>query len=475
MIQRAFGLTTDLYELTMAAAYFDNRINDKAVFELFVRRLPRNRSFLIAAGLEQALDYLSSLRFTAGQIDYLRSHPAFVNVSREFFDYLAGFRFTGDVWAMPEGASVFAMEPIIRVTAPIIEAQIVETFLLSTINFQTMIASKAARVVTAARGRSIIEFGTRRAHGSEAGLFAARAAYIGGCIGTSNVEAGHLFGIPTFGTLAHSFIMSFDDEDEAFHAFIKVFPKTATILVDTYDTIAAVERLARDFGPVIPAVRLDSGDLLDLSIRVRQILDQAGMRETKIFASSDLNEYRIADLIARGAQIDSFGVGTELATSYDSPALSAVYKLAGLERGGRFEPRIKLSEGKATYPGAKQVWRFTDEAGQYSQDVVTFSDEAAAAQSLQSLPGLWQPMLAQVMKDGLTISDSFASGDQDARIEVARQARLARLNQARNRAAEELKRLPDELLALDGTAGYPVTFSNRLVEEQARLKDELVR
>jgi putative nicotinate phosphoribosyltransferase len=473
MIQRAFGLTTDLYELTMAAAYFDSHIKDNAIFELFIRRLPRNRSFLITAGLEQALNYLSSLRFTAPQIDYLRNHPSFGNVSSEFFDYLAEFRFTGDVWAMPEGTTVFAMEPILRVTAPIIEAQIIETFLLSTINFQTMIASKAARVVTAARGRSIIEFGTRRAHGTEAGLFAARAAYIGGCIGTSNVEAGYLFGIPTYGTLAHSFVMSFDDEDEAFRAFMKVFPKTATVLVDTYDTIAAVERLARDFGSAIPSVRLDSGDLLELSIQVRRILDQAGMSDTKIFASSDLNEHRIADLIARGAQIDSFGVGTELATSYDSPALSAVYKLVALEQSGRIQMRIKLSEGKATYPGAKQVWRFTDTAGKYAQDIVAFSDEAAPENDTESLHGSWQPLLVQVMKDGRAISDSFASGDDEVTIEKERQARLARLNKARDRAADKLKRLPDELVALDCEANYPVIFSNRLREEQERLKKEL--
>jgi nicotinate phosphoribosyltransferase len=325
MIQRQYGLTTDLYELAMAAAYFDNGINQRAVFDLFIRRLPERRSYLIAAGLEQALDYLSTLSFTADQIEYLREHSSFQNASAEFFDYLSRFRFTGDVWAMPEGTAVFAMEPLLRVNAPIIEAQIIETFLLSTINFQTMIASKASRIVRAAEGRSVIEFGTRRAHGTEAGLFAARAAYIGACVGTSNVEAGHLFGIPTFGTLAHSFIMSFDREDDAFRAFLKVFPKTATVLVDTYDTIRAVKRLARDFGPAIQAVRLDSGDLLELSKQVRQILDDAGMTGTKIFASGDLNEYKIADLISRGAQIDSFGVGTELATSYDAPDLSGVY------------------------------------------------------------------------------------------------------------------------------------------------------
>ena len=483
MIERAYGLATDLYELTMAAAYFDSWINNRAIFELFIRRLPNHRSYLIVAGLEQALDFLSSLHFTSEQIDFIRDHPAFANVSRAFFDYLSEFRFTGEVWAMPEGTAAFAMEPVIRVTAPIIEAQIVETFLLSTINFQTLIASKAARIVTAARDRSVIEFGARRAHGSEAALFAARAAYIGGAIGTSNVEAGHLFAIPTYGTLAHSFVMSFDNEDDAFRAFLKVFPTTATVLVDTYDTVRAVERLARDFGPAIPAVRLDSGDLLELSVRVRQILDQAGMHDTKIVASSDLNEHRIAELIARGAQIDSFGVGTELATSYDSPALSAVYKLVGLEKDGRMRMRIKLSEDKATYPGAKQVWRLTNAAGKYAQDIVAFSDEpqpSSDTQSGQNSSGQnssgqtsWRPLLEQVMKDGRVTSDSFAPVSEGESLEAARDARLLRLNNARSRAAREIKQLPDELLALDSKARYPVAFSEKLIEEQARLKKQL--
>lgn len=472
MIQRALSLATDLYELTMAAAYFDNRARGHAIFELFTRRLPDRRSYLIAAGLEQALDYLSTLRFTSDQIDYLRNHPVFANVSRDFFDYLSEFHFTGDVWAVPEGTAVFPNEPVMRVVAPIIEAQIIETFLLATINFQTLIASKAARVVTAARGRSVIEFGTRRAHGTEAGLMAARAAYIAGCAGTSNVEAGHLFAIPTFGTLAHSFVMSFDDEDEAFRAFLKVFPKTATVLVDTYDTIEAVKRLARNFGPAIPAVRLDSGDLLELSKRVREILDEAGMRETKIFASSDLNEQRIQELIARGAQVDSFGVGTELATSSDSPALAGVYKLVGLVEDGRMRGRIKLSQDKATYPGPKQVWRLTDGAGRYAQDVVTLNDEQpedfAPAQS-----GSWRPLLERVMEGGAVIEDYASSAGVDRSIEEQRAARFARLNLARARAAEELKRLPEELLAIDSTAKYPVKFSNRLVNEKDKVQNEI--
>ncbi|MEK6407612.1 MAG: nicotinate phosphoribosyltransferase [Acidobacteriota bacterium] len=471
MIERAFGLTTDLYELTMAAAYFENGVRDRAVFELFVRRLPCHRSYLIAAGLEQALDYLSTLRFTSDQINYLSEHPSFKRVSREFFDYLAEFRFRGDVWAMPEGTAAFGMEPLLRVAAPIIEAQVVETFLLSTINFQTMIASKAARIVTAARGRSVIEFGTRRAHGTEAGLLAARAAYIGGCIGTSNVEAGHLFGIPTFGTLAHSFVMTFEDEDDAFRAFLRVFPETATVLVDTYDTIAAVRRLARDFGPGIPSVRLDSGDLCELSKQVRQILDEAGMTGTRIFASGDLNEYKIADLISRGAEIDSFGVGTELATSYDAPALSGVYKLAALEENGRISMRIKLSHDKATYPGAKQVWRFTDDSGNYSRDLIALADEEPPQATSEGLIESARPLLEPVMKQG-RIVERLAGASPDVTVGGS-DARLVRLNRVREGATEERKRLPDDLLTLDSEAKYSVGISEQLETARARLDQQI--
>jgi nicotinate phosphoribosyltransferase len=474
MIERAFGLTTDLYELTMAAAYFDNGLRDRAIFELFVRKLPKHRSYLIAAGLEQALDYLSTLRFTTDQIDYLREHPSFNRVSSEFFDYLAEFRFTGDVWAMPEGTAAFGMEPLLRVTAPIIEAQIVETFLLSTINFQTMIASKAARVVTAACGRNVVEFGTRRAHGAEAGLFAARAAYIGGCFGTSNVEAGYLFGIPTYGTLAHSFVMMFEDEDDAFRAFLKVFPETATVLVDTYDTIAAVKRLAREFGPAIPAVRLDSGNLCELSKQVRDTLDEAGMPDTKIFASGDLNEYKIADLIARGAQIDSFGVGTELATSYDAPALSGVYKLAGLEENGGVSMRIKLSHDKTTYPGPKQVWRLTNAEGRYVRDVIALDEEDRPDASAEA--GMWQQLLEPVMNRGVVLEnpDSVKDGSPDTRsIRTAGQSRLMSLDQARQRAAGEKKRLQDDLLTLDSTVDYRVRMSTKLSDEREKLARQI--
>lgn len=476
MIQRAYGLTTDLYELAMAAGYFENGVDHRAVFELFVRRLPKHRSYLLAAGLEQALDYLSTLSFTSDQIDYLRKHPSFQDVSAEFFDYLARFRFTGDVWAMSEGTPVFGMEPLLRVTAPMIEAQIVETFLLSTLNFQTMIASKAARIVTAAQGRSVIEFGTRRAHGTEAGLLAARAAYIGGCVGTSNVEAGHLFGIPTFGTLAHSFIMSFDREDDAFRAFLRVFPNTATVLVDTYDTIAAVKRLVRDFGPSIPAVRLDSGDLLELSKQVRHILDEGGMTETKIFASGDLNENRIAELISHGARIDSFGVGTELATSYDAPALSGVYKLAAIEDNDRMSMRIKLSHDKVTYPGAKQVWRFTDETDRCVVDLIALEDEEPPDRVRFGVTGSWRPLLSPVMKQG-RIGKGFTNpaGEQAPKESAAsaRETRFARLNTARDQAKREIKHLPDNLLALDSSATYSVVFSDWLTSEREKLEHQI--
>jgi nicotinate phosphoribosyltransferase len=476
MFERSHGLSTDLYELTMAAAYFESGLTNPAVFELFVRSLPRRRSYLIAAGLEQALEYLRSFRFTGDEIDFLREHSSFKDVSRDFFDFLGQLRFTGDVWALPEGTAVFGNEPILRVHAPVIEAQIIETCLLTIINFQTLIASKAARVVTAAEGRSVIEFGTRRAHGPEAGLYAARAAYIGGCVGTSNVEAGHLFGIPTFGTLAHSFIMMFDDEDEAFRTFLKVFPDSATLLVDTYDTEAAVTRLANDFESRIQAVRLDSGDLADLSIKVRNILDRAGKTETKVFASSDLDEYRIRDLLSRGARIDSFGVGTQLATSYDAPALSGVYKLVASEQEGRMSMRIKLSTDKATYPGPKQVWRCVDKSGSYSGDIVALEDEPQPFGVPDDEHASCHPLLEKVMSSGRAIREAAGPGERAEsggyNHASRRQARLALLDQARRRAAEGLKRLPPVLLELETEARYPVTFSERIRSELERAKSD---
>src|SRR5918995_2659094 len=293
------ALATDLYELTMAAAYFKSNQTDRiGVFEAFVRKLPRNRSYMVAAGLEQAINYLLNVRFTDEQIQYLRLTEIFSNVGEDFFNYLRNFKFTGDMWAVPEGTVLFPNEPILRIEAPIIESQIVETFLLSIINFQSLVATKASRIVSAASGRSVIEFGSRRAHGPQAGFLAARASFIGGCTGTSNMLAGHKLGIPVFGTMAHSFIMSFEKEEEAFQQFNHIFP-SGFLLVDTYDSIMAVKKIIRA-GIRANGIRLDSGDLLHLSIDIRRILDQAGYSYTKIMASGDLNEYLIKELMDKG-------------------------------------------------------------------------------------------------------------------------------------------------------------------------------
>lgn len=314
------ALSTDLYELTMLAGYVTGGIDARASFELYIRDLPPSRSFLVAAWLDQALEYLETLRFTADEIAYLRRLPMLQNVPATFFDeYLPRFRFSGDVWAMEEGTPVFPPEPLLRVTAPVGEAQLVETALLAIVAFQTTIASKAARVVHAAAGRPVIEFGTRRAHGLEAGLYAARAAVIGGCEATSNVEAGWRFGIPVSGTMAHSWVLVHADELDAFRQFAAVYGSRAVLLLDTYDTLEATERVIAS-GLKPGAVRLDSGDIVDLSRRVRELLDQAGLKDTRIIVSSELDENRIHALLAAGAPIDVFGVGTALSTSSDAPA-----------------------------------------------------------------------------------------------------------------------------------------------------------
>ncbi|HUS04652.1 MAG TPA: nicotinate phosphoribosyltransferase [Bryobacteraceae bacterium] len=352
------ALHTDLYELTMAAGFFESgKHREQATFELFVRRFPANRTFLIAAGLAQAVEYLLNLSFTGEQIDYLRSLPAFLHASPGFFDYLRELRFTGDLWAMPEGTVFFPGEPVLCLRAPLIEAQLPETFLLATVAFQSMIASKAALVVDAAGGRSIIEFGSRRAHSPEAAVLAGRAAYIAGCSGTSNVEAGFRFGVPVYGTAAHSWTMAFASEAAAFRHLQKLLGPETVYLIDTYDTIEGVRRAAA-LGQPLWGVRLDSGDLVDLSRAVRRILDEAGLKGAKIMASGDLNEDKIRDLLAAGAEIDSFGVGTELATSADAPNLSAVYKMVEIEVGGIKRFTVKFSSEKQTWPGPKQVFRF---------------------------------------------------------------------------------------------------------------------
>jgi nicotinate phosphoribosyltransferase len=429
----------------MAAAYFENNFRGNASFELFVRSLPKDRAFLLVAGLDQALDYLEQIHFETDDIEYLRALPVFSHVGDGFFDYLKGFRFSGEVWAMPEGTPVFGEEPLLRVTAPIIEAQLVETFLLSTITFETMIASKAARVVNAAQGRGVVEFGSRRAHGPEAGVLAARAAYIAGCTGTSNVEAGRRFGIPVYGTLAHSFLMAYQDEEKGFRDFEKLFPEHAVLLVDTYDTIDAIRKIAQA-GLRPRAIRLDSGDLAQLSKRVRQHLDQAGLRATQIFASSDLDEFVIADLLAQGAPIDNFGVGTAMAVSKDAPALGGVYKLVDIETDNGPSYRAKFSENKVTYPGRKQVFRLRDANGLCREDLVACEDET---------PAEGEALLTCVMRDGKPLGPSPG------------------LETIRGRARQTIADLPRDLQQLRPTQPYPVRFSRSLEKLLAEAKQRI--
>ena len=371
------ALATDLYQMTMYAAYVQRGRNETATFELFVRRLPRTRGFLIAAGLEQALGYLQTLRFSESDIGYLMGLPVFARVRPDVWTSLREFRFRGEVWAVPEGTAVFAGEPILRVTAPLPQAQIVETYLLSVINFQTSVASKAARVVLAARGRSVVDFGTRRAHGPQAGMWAARAAYLAGCAGTSNLAAGEALGIPVFGTMAHSYVMAHATEAEAFAAYREVFPDHATFLLDTYDVDEALKTALALRHP-FQGVRLDSGDVTVQSRRIRARLDKAGFNQARIVASGDLDEHQIDALLRQRAPIDTFGVGTAMATSLDAPALGGVYKLVEIHDQGDGRPRgtYKRSVGKATLPGRKQVYRTMNRSGRFVGDVEEDAVEA---------------------------------------------------------------------------------------------------
>jgi nicotinate phosphoribosyltransferase len=368
------ALLTDLYQLTMLQAYFERGMTGTAVFELFVRKLPPGRDFLVTAGLAQALDFAAGLRFGAEELDWIGSCGIF---KPGFVEELARLRFTGDMHAMPEGTVFYSNEPILRVTAPMPEAQLLETRILNLIHFQTVIASKAAHVRLAAPGKGLIDFGLRRAHGAEAGLYAARASFLAGFEGSATVLAAPLFGIPVFGTMAHSFVQAHDSEAAAFAHFAAAFPDNAVLLVDTYDTVEGVRKAAAVPGK-LKGVRLDSGDLDALSREVRTILDQAGHEKAIIFASGNLDEKRIGELVAAGAPIDSFGVGTSLTTSADAPYLDAVYKLQ--EYAGR--PRRKRSTGKATWPGRKQVYRHYTDAGRFARDVVTLEGDGQGGEPL---------------------------------------------------------------------------------------------
>lgn len=427
-------LVTDLYELTMLQAYFDEGLAGTAVFELFMRALPHGRNFLVAAGLAEVLDYLAALRFTPGELRWLRSTRRFTPA---FLESLEDLRFTGDVDAMPEGTVFFPDEPIIRITAPLREAQLVESRVMNLLHYESLVASKAARCVLAAGDRMLVDFGLRRAHGAEAGILSARASYLAGFTGTATVEAGRRFGIPIFGTMAHSYVQVHADETEAFERFAASHPANAILLIDTYDTERAAERIvalaprlaAR--GMAIKGVRLDSGDLAEHARRVRAILDAGGLREVTVFASGNLDEYRLTEIRAAGAPIDGFGVGTRMNTSSDAPYFDCAYKLE--EYDG--EPRRKRSEGKATWPGRKQVWRRYDAQGRFAGDVLGLVDQPEAG----------EPLIVPTLRAGKPVGS------------------CATLAQSRELARSQLARLPERLRALTpAEEPYPVVVAEGL-------------
>lgn len=442
------SLFTDFYELTMCAAYFDNKNFETATFDLFIRRLPENRSYFLFTGLEQVLLYLQNIKFTEEHLTYLKRQ----GFNQPFLDYLRNFKFTGDVWAVPEGTVAFPNEPLIRITAPIIEAQIVETFVLNTVNLQTTMSTKASRVIQAAKGKSVIEFGLRREQGIDAGMKVARSSYIAGCKGTSNVLAGMVYDIPVFGTMAHSFIMSYPKELDAFRAFAKTFPDKSTLLIDTYDNIAGAEKaviVAKELeakGFRLGGVRLDSGDLAENSKIIRKILDDNKLGYVKIFVSGDLDEFRISELLLQGAKIDSFGVGTKMGTSADRPYLDVIYKLCETMTAPTvFSPIMKLSPDKLTLPGRKQVYRYKDCDGNYVGDVITLVDERVDA----------EPLLAKVMSEGkLTYT-------------------LPSLNQIKDFAAENLSKLPEKYKAITNAETYPVELSQKLQDLIKTLREKI--
>jgi nicotinate phosphoribosyltransferase len=440
---REAALFTDLYELTMAASYFREGMRGDATFSLFIRKLPRQRSFLVAGGLEDALEFLRQFQFSEAALRYVRSLGGF---DREFLEFLADVRFTGTVRAVPEGTVVFGNEPLLEVTAPIIEAQLVETAVLNFCHLQTLLASKAVRSVLAARGRPVVDFGLRRTHGIDAGLKAARAAFIVGADMTSNVLAGLEYGIPPAGTMAHSYVEAFGREIDAFRAFARAFPAGTTLLIDTYDTVVAARKavtVAREMearGQRLAAVRLDSGDLLSLSKEVRRVLDDAGLDYVRIFVSGGLDEEAVDTLLGAGAPIDAFGIGTRMNVSADAPYFDMAYKI--VTYAGRNV--LKLSAGKTTWAGEKQIFRFRERDGSFAGDVLALRDEPAPAGA--------EPLLRTVMREGELVEP------------------LPSLPAIRDYARAQIAALPDAVRRLHDPAAYEVGYSERLRSMQRTLE-----
>lgn len=428
------ALLTDLYQLTMAQAYFQSRRRGVASFSLFVRTYPQNRSYFVSAGLQDVLTYLSELHFDDTAIAYLRSKRLFAN---DFLDFLQTVRFTGEVWAIPEGRLFFKDEPIVEITAPIIEAQLVETFIINQIQLQSLIASKAARCLHAAQGRGVVDFSLRRTHGIDAGLKVARASYLAGFNGTSNVLAGQRYDLPIVGTMAHSFISSHEQEIDAFRAYVKSFPNNSILLIDTYDTIAGARKavtVAREMaarGERLLGVRIDSGDLPALARAVREILDEAGFSDVKITGSGGLDEYDLHDFSRANAPFDSYGVGTKMGTSADAPWCDMAYKLVEYDN----RPVLKLSPGKRSWPGKKQVFRCLDDSGNLLGDVIGLREDLVTGT---------EPLLKKVMEQG----------------EIT--APVPSLKETRENFLREFACLPEATQAIRKPETYPVEFSPRL-------------
>jgi len=431
------ALLVDFYELTMAAAYYEFKPNAQATFDLFVRKLPKDRTFLIACGIDDALGYLQNFSFSKEDIEYLKSF----NFKPAFLRFLAKLKFTGDVWAVKEGTIVFAEEPILRITAPLCEAQLVESYLLNTLNVQIAIASKAVRVVMAAGQRPVYDFSFRRTHGVDAGLKAAKASYIAGCYGTSNVLAGKLFNIGVVGTMAHSYVMSFDTELESFKAYAEIFPDQSILLLDTYNyqdgikNAISVANQLKQKGFRLLGVRLDSGNLVRESKKIRQLLKEADLGFVKIFASGNLDEYKIKSLVTQNAQINGFGVGTNMGVSADAPSCDVIYKMSEItNKSGKFYPTMKFSQKKNTFPGRKQIYRFKSRDGQYRQDVLALEDEKIKA----------EPLLVKRMQAGRLLHPECA------------------IDKTREFVRNQLKKMPARFKEIKSKAAYPVKKSSRL-------------
>lgn len=438
-------LLADLYELTMASSYFREKMFAPATFSLFVRKYPDNWGYFVHAGLDDVLQYVENFHFEPGEIEYLRSTGLF---AEEFLSFLGTVRFTGDIWAMKEGEVFFANEPVLEITAPILEAQLLETYIINIVHLQSLICTKAARCTTVSRGKPLVDFSLRRTHGDQAGLKVARSSYIAGFKATSNVLAGRLYGIPVSGTMAHSYVTAFQEEIDSFRAFARCHPDNTILLVDTYDTLSGakkaciVGREMKERGHKLKGIRLDSGDMAELSKKARALLDEAGLEETQVLASSGFDEYKMSEVLERGARIDGFGIGTNMGVSKDSPYMDMAYKLVEYDE----RPVLKLSAGKVTLPAEKQVYRSFDRKGFFDGDVIALRGEEQISEAV--------PLLQKVMERGKCL---FREP----------------LNGMRDRCADSLRKIPPRVAAIVSPERYAVRESKRLQEKKKAVSERI--